>query len=280
MCSVAVVPRFDRTRHLGEEEAHPSVRTQLLRDPKGKRKAGRISPELIPTDILRSFKIKDGLHVLGHRRFNTMGLEVLTIPSAHHLVAETDPPEQRLRQFELTTIRPEAVQKAYCKIVRKKLNIYERVTVLQGAFIGLVAEVADIDWKEGTAILSYSKLGNHHAREAVEVSLDNLERSFNVGDHVRVAVGIEKGRQGIIFSLSPPLATILDDKIYVENNGLPHPSEVSTTFLLRITIELENSSQSSSVTSSFMKPYHPSKKVAIISHQALLGRERLMTLPA
>jgi ribosomal protein L24 len=184
-----------------------------------KRKGGRPAPALLDPNFVARFpsSIKNNMHVIKSRMFHPNGLEVLGAPSTHALKIESRPSEAELMLFqssfgqldvayETEDVIQTAVNRAFRKESRRLWRAGDRVRILKGAFIGMSCSIHEIDEPNRTVIVEFDSLNP----TCVEVSMEDLERQFFIGDQVRVALGNNKGRTGAILKINESVGIIVE----------------------------------------------------------------------
>jgi ribosomal protein L24 len=196
--TLAVVPRFTRNKR--------------------KRKGTRPSPVLLDTETLAQLPFKENFHRFGSRKFHSSGLEFLLAPAAHTLELEDNPSEEQLRPFEqsffqcsgeINRMVLDAVKSAYHQKVRETWRVGDQIQVRGGEFIGWRGHLVEIDSPSRSALVSILDLETSKSIH-VQIDLARLERYFQIGDVVRVVIGLEKGRKGSIISIEDEVATIVE----------------------------------------------------------------------
>ena len=79
---------------------------------------------------------------------------------------------------------------------------------MEGAFVGTSCSIHEIDEANRTAVVEFGL----PEPTRVEVTMEDLEREFHVGDQVRVALGKNKGRTGSIVEITDKVGTIVEGK--------------------------------------------------------------------
>jgi ribosomal protein L24 len=216
---ITVVPRFDVIR-------------------KRKRKARELfaraapAPALLDAAYLAKFPLQSNIHTIGSRTFHRTGLEVLQVPSALVLKTEPRPTDAELFLFQsclerldMTYDTEQLIRHAVNEALRKESSWLwhtgDRVRILEGAFVDTSCCIHEIDEANRTVILDFGssnvKFGPSIADFGsampirVEVSMEDLEREFLVGDQVCVALGKNKGRTGLILEITDDVATIVEE---------------------------------------------------------------------
>ena len=197
--TIAVVPRFTVSKNK-------------------KRRGNRPAPALLDPKYLANFPSNENnIHVIQSRMFHPNGLEFLQAPSTHALKIEPCPSEAELILFQSSfgqldvTYKTEpliqgAVNTAFRNKSRKLWRTGDRVQILRGTFVDMSCSIYEIDELNRSVIVEFGS----PTPTRVEVSIEDLERQFRVGDQVRVALGINKGRTGSIVEINDKAATILE----------------------------------------------------------------------
>ena len=204
LVTLAVVPRF------------------IQNERKRRRKGTRPSPVRLGAESLARLPFKENFHRSGSRRFHSSGLEFLLAPAAHTLKPEKNPSEEQLRPFEqsifpqrsenlhdINWLLLDAVKSAYHRKVRETWRVGDQIRIRGGEFHGWRGNLVEIDSSSQSAHVSVKdpkSLDTIH----VEIVLASLERYFEIGDVVRVVIGVEKGRKGSITSIDDEVATIVE----------------------------------------------------------------------
>ena len=178
---------------------------------KKKRKGGRPAPSLLDPNFVARFpsSTKNNMHFMESCMFHPNGLEVLWAPSTHAFNIESRPSEVELMLFqssfgqldvvyETEDVIQTAVNRAFRKESRRLWRSGDRVRILKGALIGLSCSIHEIDEPNRTVIVEFDSLNPTR----VEVSMEDLERQFFIGDQVRVALENNKGRTGTILKIN------------------------------------------------------------------------------
>jgi hypothetical protein len=180
--------------------------------------SARVAPALLDPKILEKFPPNENnIHFIGSRMFLPTGLEYLRAPSAHALKIEPCPSEDELilfqscfdrleRDYTEDAILRHAVKKAFRSQSRRLWHTGDRVRILEGVFVDTSCYIHEIDEANQTAIVEFGSPKATH----VEVSIEDLERHFLVGDQVRVALGNDKGRTGSILKITDNVGTIVE----------------------------------------------------------------------
>jgi len=203
--SIIVVPRFNISQNKKRKGSGLLARTAP-------------APALLDPKLVAKFPHnEDKIHLIGSRMFHPMGLEFLRAPSAHALKIEPCPSEAELLLFRSCFEWPDvtyktgcliwhAVNKAFRNESRKLWHTGDRVRILEGAFTDTSCSIHEIDEANQSAIVEFGS----PKPTCVEVSMEDLERQFLVGDQVRVALGKNKGRTGSIVEITDDIGTIVE----------------------------------------------------------------------
>ena len=200
---IAVVPRF-----------------KVSRDKK--RKGSRATQRaLLDLKFLLKFPPnKENILFIGSRMFHSFGLEILRAPCAHTLKIKPRPSKTELFLFQSCFERDityntedmtyslirQAVNKAFRNESRRLWQTGDRVQILEGTFKNTSCSIHEIDEANQSAIVEFSS----PTPTRVEVSIEDLERHFVVGDQVRVALGKNKGWTGSIIAITGDVGTIIE----------------------------------------------------------------------
>ena len=199
--SIAVVPRYNDSQSK-------------------KRKGSRVAPALLDRKFFLKYPPnEDNMVMIRSRMFHICGLEFLLAASSHSLKIEPHPSEAELTQFqsvfERITYSAEdmtfslvclAVFKAYRNKSKRLWNTGDCVRILEGAFKDISSHILEIDETNGIAIVEFGSL----TPTQVEVSIEDLEQHFVVGDQVLVAFGENKGKTGLILLIADDIGTIVE----------------------------------------------------------------------
>jgi hypothetical protein len=202
--SITVVPRFNisqNRKRKGSGLRARAVSEPVLLDPKI---AAKFPPD------------ENNIHFIGSRMFHRIGLELLQAPSAHALKIEPRPSEAELLLFQSCFERLDitdktedfircAVNKAFRNESRRLWQTGDRVRILEGVFRE-TCSIHDIDEANQFVVVEFGS----PLPTRVEVSMEDLERQFLVGDQVRVALGKNKGRTGSIIEITGDIGTIVE----------------------------------------------------------------------
>jgi ribosomal protein L24 len=180
--------------------------------------SGRVGSALVDPKVLAKFgPNEDNIHFIGSRGFSSSGLEFLDAPSASALRIEPRPSEAELlvfrsslgvtdKIFELDMVIRDAVNKAFRNESRRLWRRGDRVRILRGAFVDKSCSIREIDEDNGSAIVEFDS----PKPTSVDVSLEDIERQFSIGDQVRVALVENKGRTGSIIEINDGVGTIVE----------------------------------------------------------------------
>ena len=198
--TIAVVPRLHIKKRKGKGNARPA---SALLDPE------YLAKYYPPNEL--------NVHLIGSREFTSNGLEFLRAASAHALKIEPRPFEAELvafrsclgilkQTFQLDAVIHYALTKAFGNESRWLWRTGDRVRILEGAFVGTSSFIREIDEDNGSLIV---KLDSPEEK-TVEVSLEDVEQHFLIGDQVRVALGENKGKTGSIIAINDGVGTIIE----------------------------------------------------------------------
>jgi len=196
---IAVVPRFRNKKRKGKGNARPAP---ALLDPKF---VAQFPPD------------KYNIYFIESRKFTPNGLEFLWVASAHGLKIEPRPSEAELLlfqsslgvlddTFELDLVIQRAVKKAFCNKSRRLWRMGDRVRIVEGALVDTLCSIHEIDEDNRSVVVEFDS----PKPTRVEVSLEEVERQFLVGDQVCVALGENKGRTGSIVEMNDGVGTIVE----------------------------------------------------------------------
>ena len=160
---------------------------------------------------------KDDVHSIGSRNFTSNGLEFLWVASAHGLKIEPRPSKAELflfhssfgivdKTFELDLVVQHAVNKAFHSRSRRSWCLGDRVQIVEGAFVDTMCHIHEIDEENQSIIVKL----NLPILTCMDISLEDLEQQFLVGDQVRVMLGENKGRTGSIVEINDSVGTIVE----------------------------------------------------------------------
>lgn len=199
--TLAVVPRFSQNSK------------------KTKRRGTKPDPVRLDPESLAQLPFKENFHRSGLRRFHPNGLEFLLAPAAHTLYIENNPPEEELRPFEeaislqfrhdIDRLILDAVKSAYHRKVREMWRVGDRMRICDGEFIGCRCHLVEVDSSSQSALVSVLAPDSSKPIH-VHIDLAHLVQYFEIGDVVRVVIGMEKGRKGSITSIEEEVATIVE----------------------------------------------------------------------
>ena len=197
--TLVVVPRFSQN------------------EKKRKQKGMRPSPVHLDAESLARLPFKENFYRSGSRRFHSSGLEFLLAPAAHAVKVENNPPKEQLRlseqsislqQNNLNWLLLDAIKLAYYQKVQDTWHIGDRMQICSREFIGWQGYLVKIKSSSQCAlVLVYGPQSLEPIR--VHIPLANLEQYFEIGDVIRVVIGMEKGWKGSIISIENEAATIL-----------------------------------------------------------------------
>lgn len=187
---------------------------------KRKRRGNRPAPALLDPEFVAKFpSTEKNIHFIKSRMFHPNGLEFLQAPSTHALKIEPRPSEAELISFqssfgrlnvtyETELLIQRAVKRAFRNESRRLWHTGDRVRILEGTFVNMSCSIREIDELNRSVIVEFDSPNPSLAR--VEVSIDDLERQFFVGDQVRVALGNNKGRTGSILKINDGVGIIVE----------------------------------------------------------------------
>ena len=205
--SLTVVPRFDVSQNKKRKSSGLFARA-----------ASAPPAALLDPEFLAKFPPNENnIHPIGSRMFHRTGLEVLQAPTAHVLKNEPRPTEAELYLFQSCFERLDlnyntenliwnAVNEAFRNKSRWFWHMGDRVRVREGSFVDMLGYIHEIDEVNRTAVVEF---GSPNLTR-LEVSMEDLERKFHVGDNVRVALGKNKGRTGSILKITDKVGTIVE----------------------------------------------------------------------
>jgi hypothetical protein len=211
--TLAVVPRFNVSK---------------------KRKGNRPAAGLLDPNFLAKFTAEDHTYCIGSRRFHPNGLEFLQGPSTHVLKIEQRPSEAELFLFQSSlgqildvtymteVIIDRAVKKAFLNESRRLWRTGDRVRILEGLgleFVDVSCSIYDTDEVNRSVVVEFDSPNSTR----VEVSMDDLERLFFVGDQVCVAFGNNKGRTGSILKINDGVGIIVEGTANQPTEVTPPP---------------------------------------------------------
>ena len=196
---ITVVPHFQDKKRKGKGNARPA-------------------PALLDPTFVAKFPANgDNVHSIGSHNFTSNGLEFLQVVSAHGLKIKPCPSEAELfsfhsffgivdKTFELDLVIQCAVNKAFHNESRRLWHLEDWVQIVEGAFVDMTYYIHEID-KENQSIVA--KLDSP-ILTCIEVSLEDMEQKFLVGDQVRVVLGENKRRMGSIVEINDGVGTIVE----------------------------------------------------------------------
>jgi ribosomal protein L24 len=277
---IAIVPRFDVS------QSKKRKGTGLLARP---------PPTLLDPMFMVNYPLDDNyIYSIRSRLFHRLGLEILRAPSAHALNIEPRPSEPELLLFqsslerldithetgEVAALIRRAVNKAFRIESRRLWRTGDQVRILEGAFINTMCSILEIDEGNGFVIAEFGSPNP----TIVEVSMEDVERHFHVGDQVRVALGKNKGSTGSIIEISNGVGTIVERTAnqITEVNPPSHSSSfinyitqlhVSLLYLESHTLAPSFATNPHPAASSTTKPKASHESEATKFHQMLGGRD-------
>jgi transcription antitermination factor NusG len=200
--TIAVVPRLRDKKRKGKGKGRARPASALL-DP-------NILAKVYPPN-------EENIHLIGSREFSSNGLEFLRAGSAHALKIEPRPCEEELipfrsswlildKMFQLDAVLHYALKKAFSNESRMLWRTGDRVQILRGAFKGTSSWIREIDEENRSLTVEFDSPKPTN----VEISSEDVERQFLVGDEVRVALGEHKGRAGSIVTVDDGVGTIVE----------------------------------------------------------------------
>ena len=173
---------------------------------------------------------KTKMHFIGSHMFHPNRLEFLQASGTHALMIESCPSEAKLYLFQSSLVLlnaicetrnvslelldiiydPEnviqrAVNEAFHNKLRRLWHPGDQVQIQEGAFMDTLCSIHEIDEANQSTIVEFSS----PKPTCVEVSMEELEREFHVGDQVHVALGENKGRTGSIVKITDGVANDL-----------------------------------------------------------------------
>ena len=178
----------------------------------------RPAPALLdPTFVAKFPANKDNVHSIGSCNFTGNGLEFLQVVSAHGLKIEPHPSEAELflfhssfgivdKTFKLDLIVQHAVNKAFHDESRRLWHLGDWVQIVEGAFVDMTCYICEIDKENRSVIVELDS----PILTCMDVSLEDLERQFLVGDQIHVMLGENKGRTGLIVEINDGVGTIIE----------------------------------------------------------------------
>ena len=108
--------------------------------------------------------------------------------------------------YETEDVIQTSVHRAFRKESRRLWHAGDRVRILKGTFIGMSCSIHEIDEPNRTVIVEFDSLNPTR----MEVSMEDLERQFFIGDQVRVALGNNKGRMGTTLKINDSVGIIVE----------------------------------------------------------------------
>jgi transcription antitermination factor NusG len=200
--TIAVVPRLRNKKRKGKGKGNARPASALL-DP-------NFLAKVYPSN-------EENIHLIGSREFSSNGLEFLRAASAHALEIEPRPREEELapfrsswllldKMYQLDAVLHFALKKAFSNESRRLWRTGDRVQILGGAFKGMSSWIREIDEENHSLTVEFDS----PKPTSVEVSSEDVERQFLVGDEVRVALGEHKGRTGSITDIHDGVGTIVE----------------------------------------------------------------------
>ena len=268
--TIAVVPRFT--------------------DSKNKKRGGgdRPAPALLDPKFVAKFpSTKNNLHFIQSRMFHPNGLEFLDAPFTHALKIEPRPSEAELilfqssfaqadKTYEADLLIQRAVNSAFRNESRRLWRTGDRVRILRGSFIGTLCSIHEVDELNHSIVVGLPDL------TYADVEMEDLERHFLVGDQVRVAFGISKGRTGSIINIIDHIGTIVErtanqvfevsfPSIFFSFVHYYTQFDALLLYLESHTIVHSFANNSHPAASSSSGPKPPHKSEAVKSHQMLGG---------
>jgi ribosomal protein L24 len=200
--TIAVVPRLRNKKRKG----------------KGKGNARPVAALLTPSFLAKFYpRNQENIHHIDSREFSSNGLEFLRAARAHALKIEPFPHETELlpfqsslfifdKRYQLDAVLHFALSKAFSNQSRRLWRAGDRVRILGGAFKGTSSWIREIDEENQSLVVEFDS----PKPTSVEVSSEDVERQFLVGDEVRVALGEYKGRTGSIVNINDGVGTIVE----------------------------------------------------------------------
>ena len=137
--------------------------------------------------------------------------------SAHGLKIKPRPSEAELflfhssfgivdKTFELDLIVQRAVNKAFHDKSRRLWCLGDQVQIVEGAFMDTMCYIHEIDKEHRSIIVKLDS----PIPACVDISMEDLERQFLVGDQVHVMLGENEGRTGSIVEINDGVGTIVE----------------------------------------------------------------------
>jgi ribosomal protein L24 len=195
---IAIVPRFNDSKN------------------KKRRGGNRPAPALLDPKFVAKFpSSKNNIHFIQSRTFHPNGLEFLEAPITHALKIEPRPSEAELnlfqssfgqvdKKYEAELLIQRAVNSAFRNESRRLWRMGDRVRIIGGTFVGTLCSIQEIDELNRSIVVDLPDLTR------ADVEMEDLERHFLIGDQVRVAFGINKGRTGSIIKIIEDIGTIVE----------------------------------------------------------------------
>ena len=258
---------------------------------KKKRRGNRPAPALLDPEFVAKFPASENnIHFIQSRMFHPNGLEFLQAPSTHALKIELRPSEAELVLFQssfgqlVTSYDAEfliqhAVNRAFRNESRRLWGTGDRVRILEGAFKDMTCSIHEINELDRSVIVEFDSPNPTRA----EVSIEDLERQFFVGDQVRVALGNNKGREGSILKINDGVGIIVEGTANQLNEVTPplpiliHINYFTQIEVLLLYLESHNLAPSFAATphpaaSSITNPKPSHEFEAVKGHQIVGGR--------
>ena len=133
----------------------------------------------------------------------THAVSIIAHPSIEDVLSFYTSGSLELRCLVKEALRRESIRAAW--------QIGDRVKVLSGAFVAQKGQLRSLDIEQWSAEVELQEDVNGSAFVS-HVSLDQLKRTFLLGDEVLVIAGHCKGRRGIVVSLGEESVTFIEDK--------------------------------------------------------------------
>ena len=197
--TIAVIPCFWDKKRKGKGNARPA---QALLD---------------PTFVAKFPANKDDVHSIGSHNFTSNGQEFLWVANTHGPKIEPRPSEAELflfhssfgivdKTFKLDLVVQHAVNKAFHNESRRLWRLGDQVQIVEGAFVDMTCYIHEIDEENRSVVVKLDLLIPTH----MDVSLEDLEQQFLVGDQVCVMLGANKGRMGSVVEINDGVSTIIE----------------------------------------------------------------------
>ena len=195
------------------------------------KRKGNARPAPALLDLAKLMPDKTKMHFVGSHMFYPNRLEFLQASGAHALMIESCPSEAELHLFQsslvllnaiyetknvsleildviydLENVTWRAVNEAFHNKSRRLWHPGDQVQIWEGAFMDMLCSIHEINEANQSAVVEFGLPKLTH----VEVSMEELEREFHVGDQVRVALGENKGRTGSIVKITNGIGTIVE----------------------------------------------------------------------